>query len=273
VENGTLTIEAVAARLAGPPGNALFLHDALDNGVAGTTRIAAHATIRVELDLPPYVTLVNDPTRRTIVVNRGIPSTMNTPALDGGSLAAFMYDLRNNDLKEQALGAIRGHAKGTVEPTATQLEALAFFEQQDSRFFSSSALRANATGGVRAEVPAGSTESERRGRVFFLELGIGGTKQGICGQCHGGTNLNEITPLGAAGGLFAVGSKFASALVSETNANNDPRYTFRVDNGAGDVRLVQSPDPGIMLTERKNSRHLNNFVGSTIHPATLVNVF
>ena len=274
LETGTVTIAAVAARLAGPPGDALFLHDALDNGVAGTTRISAHATIRVELDLPPYVTLVNDPTRRTIVVNRGIPTTINTPALDGGPLAAFMYDLRNNDLKEQALGAIRGHAKSTVEPTAKELEALALFEEQDSRFFSSAALRANAAGGARPELPAGSTESERRGRLFFLETGVGGTAQGICGQCHGGANLNQITLLGTAGGSgLALGSKFANVLVSEANLNDDPRYIFRVDNGAGDVRQVISPDPGIMLTERKNSRHLNNFVASNTHPATLVGMF
>jgi cytochrome c peroxidase len=274
-ETGTVTIEAVAARLAGPPGDALFLHDALDNGLAGTSRLAAHATIRVELDLPPYVTLVNDPTRRTIVVNRGIPSTINTPALDGGSFAAFMYDLRNNDLKEQALGAIRGHAKSTAEPTAKELEALAFFEEQDSRFFSSAALRANAAGGARPELPAGSTDSERRGRLFFLETGVAGTTQGMCGQCHGGANLNQITLLGNAAGAtgLAIGSKFANVLVSETNANNDPMYIFRVDNGSGDVRQVISPDPGIMLTERKNSRHLSNFVASNVHPATLVGMF
>jgi cytochrome c peroxidase len=276
-ETGTLTIDEVAARLTGPPGNALFLHDALDNGIAGTTRIAAHATIRVEIDLPPYVTLVNDPARRTIIVNRGIPSTINAPALDGGPLAAFMYDLRNNDLKEQALGAIRGHAKGTTEPTAKELEALAFFEQQDGRFFSSAALRANAAGGARSALPAGTTDSERRGRLFFLEDGIQGTTQGMCGQCHGGPNLNQITPLGAGPGLaaggLALGSKFANTLVSETNVNNDPRYIFRVDNGAGDVRQVISPDPGIMLTERRNSRHLSNFVGSDIHPALLVGMF
>jgi len=276
-ETGTLTIEAVAARLAGPPGDALFLHDALDNGVAGTTRIAANATIRVELDLPPYVTLVNDPARRTIVVNRGIPSTMNTPVLDGGPLAALMYDLRNNDLKEQALGAIHGHAKSTIEPTAKELEALAFFEQQDSRFFSSAALRAYASGGARPQLPAGTTESERRGRLFFLENGVGGTKQGMCGQCHSGPNLDEISPLAAGNGLaaggLALGSKFANTLVSETDANNDPRYIFRVDNGAGDVRQVISPDPGIMLTQRKNSRHLSNFVDPNIHPALLVGMF
>lgn len=271
-ETGTLTIEAVAAQLAGPPGNALFLHDALDNGVAGTTRIAAHATIRVELDLPPYVTLVNDPARRTIIVNRGIPSTINTPALDGGSLAAFMYDLRNNDLKEQALGAIHGHAKSTIEPTAKELEALAYFEQQDARFFSSAALRANAAGGARPGLPPANTESERRGRLFFLETAVPGTTQGMCGQCHGGANLNEITPLAAGAGL-ALGSKFANVLVSETNTNKDPTYIFRVDNGAGDVRQVLTPDPGIMLTERKNSRHLSNFVTSNTHPALLVGMF
>ena len=37
-----------------------------DDGVNGLTRIAKDATIRVELELPPYVTLKDDPARRTI---------------------------------------------------------------------------------------------------------------------------------------------------------------------------------------------------------------
>jgi cytochrome c peroxidase len=97
----------------------------------------------------------------------------------------------------------------------------------------------------------------------------------MCGQCHGGANLNQVTLLGAAGGNsgLAVASKFANVLVSETNSNNDPMYIFRVDNGAGDVRQVISPDTGIMLTQRKNSRHLNNYLGPNVHPATLVGMF
>lgn len=272
-ETGTLTLDAVAARLAAAPGDALFLHDGLDGGTAGTTRLAAHATIRVEITLPSYVTLADDPTRRTIVVNRGVPSTLNAPALDGVGLAAFMHDLRNNDLQEQALDAVHGHAKGVVEPTRAQLDAIAAFERTDDRFFSSAALRAHGRGGPQVALPAGTTDAERRGRLFFLDVAVAGTKQGMCGQCHTGANLNEVSALGNREGAGPVGAKFGSVLVAEANANLDPVLNFRVANGAGDVRLVSLADPGIMLTDRARSRHLSTFVPATTHPVLLAGLF
>jgi hypothetical protein len=48
----------------------------------GATRMLANATIRMQIPLAPNITLVSDPTARSVVVNRGIPSTLNTPALD-----------------------------------------------------------------------------------------------------------------------------------------------------------------------------------------------
>jgi hypothetical protein len=144
--SGTITLEDVTRRLAAKPNDELFLHDAFDDGVTGTSRIAAHATIRVELQLPSYVTLADDPAQRTIVMNRGVPSTLNAPALDGKGLIALMLDLRDPNLQRQALGAIRGHAQSTVEPTQKQLDDIAAFQQTDERFFSSAALRAAASG-------------------------------------------------------------------------------------------------------------------------------
>jgi hypothetical protein len=277
-ETGTITLEAIAARLLTSPSEPLFRHDGLDGGVNGTTRIVREGTIRVELTLPPSVTLVDDPTRRTIVFNRGVPSTVNSPSLDGGSFAALMFDLRNDNLQDQARDAIAGHSKGTVPATTEQLNAIAAFEQQGARSFSSAALRANARGGARVELPQGTTESERNGRLFFLESGVDGTKQGMCGECHGGPNLNEVTALGkreSAGAPFPlpIGARFASALVSERNLPNNPLFRFRVDNGAGDVRLVISPDPGIMLTQRQSSRHLAFHLPADAHPAVTLNLF
>jgi len=275
-ETGTITIEAVAERLARDPADALFRHDGLDGGDAGVSRIAANATVRVELQLPPFVTLANDPARRTIVVNRGVPSTINTPALDGGVRAALMYDLRHNDLQAQALDAVRGHAKSTVTPTAAQLDAIAAFEKGNDRFFSSAAIRTHARGGPQPELPAGNTESERRGRLFFLDKAVAGTKQGMCGECHAGANLNEVSELGAresgSAGLLP-GAKFGSTLVAETNRNHDPLYTFRVDDGAGDVRLVSLPDPGILLTDRRSASHLAAFQQAGLHPAVNAGFF
>jgi cytochrome c peroxidase len=198
---------------------------------------------------------------------------MNTPALDGGARAALMYDLRARDLQAQALDAIHGHAKSTAEPTREQLDAIALFERTNDRFFSSAAIRTHARGGPQPELPAGTTESERRGRLFFLDKAVAGTKQGMCGQCHSGPNLNEVSELGTQEIGFTAGSKFATALVAETNTNHDPVYTFRVDDGAGDVRLVRLPDPGIMLTDRQSSPHLAAFQPLGTHPALNAGLF
>jgi cytochrome c peroxidase len=273
--NGTITVEAVAERLAEGEEDPLFLHDGLDDGIAGTGRIAAHATIRIELELPPNVTLASDPTRRTIVVNRGVPTTMNAPALDGGPLAAFMYDLRDADLQAQALGAIRGHALNTIEPTQEQLDAIAVFQQTDGRFFSSSALQAFANGGPPPELPEGRTSSEKRGRLFFIDTpSAPGQKQGACAFCHSGPMLNAANQFAFPDFRSPEGVKVNTALVSEANTLGNPTYTFLVDNGSGDVRTVTTPDPGVLLTVPRTP-HLNAFLPPpfAIHPANFTGFF
>ena len=134
--DGTIDPQEVAERLA-DPSDPLFVHDGLDDFVSGTSRIAAHATILIERELPPGVVLVDDPSATSVVLARGVPTTVNTPALD----AALMYDLRDLNLRDQASGAIDRHAQAAIPPTADQLEAIAAFQQTDSRFFSSKALK------------------------------------------------------------------------------------------------------------------------------------
>ncbi|NNF67045.1 MAG: hypothetical protein HKM98_06010, partial [Gammaproteobacteria bacterium] len=95
---GTLSPEDVQALI--PLGGPLFQHDALDGGVDGTTRVEEHATIRVEIPLPPHITIAGDPDATSVVFNRGIPSTLDTPALD----PHLMYDGRALTLQDQALG-------------------------------------------------------------------------------------------------------------------------------------------------------------------------
>ena len=63
-KTGTFSPEEALARLAEDPNDPLFLHDGLDDGVVGTTRITEHATVRIEIPLPPDVILADDPTRR-----------------------------------------------------------------------------------------------------------------------------------------------------------------------------------------------------------------
>ena len=275
VGNGTITVDAVAQRLAEDPGDPLFLHDGLDDGVVGTSRIATHATIRVELQLPPNVTLLDDPLRRTIVVNRGVPTTMNAPALDAGPLAALMLDLRNVDLQEQALGAIHGHAQNTIEPTAQQLDAIAAFQQTDLRFFSSNELRAFAHGGPPPELPEGRTPSQKRGRLFFIDTpSAPGQKQGACAFCHSGPMLNAANQFAFPDFFTPPGAKVNTALVAEANRPGNPEFTFRVDNGFGNIRIVTTPDPGVMLTNPRTP-HLNAFLPPpfVIHPAFFAGFF
>jgi hypothetical protein len=273
-ETGTITLEDIARRHAANPDDELFRHDALDDEGSGTSRILGHGTIRVELALPPYVTLVDDPGQRTIVVHRGVPTTLNSPALDGRGIVALMLDLREPDLQSQALGAVRGHAQSAVEPTPQQLDNLVAFQQTDERFFSSAALRAFARGGPTPQLPEGSTESERRGRTFFIDAApTPASKEGACGMCHSGPMLNEVNEFGARATGVPVGAKVGSVLVAETNRLRNPTFAFRV-TGPGGTRLVVLPDPGIMLTLPDATPQMRMFVlPFDLHPQELAGFF
>jgi hypothetical protein len=245
-KNGTFSPEDARERLAADPNDPLFLHDGLDDGLSGTTRITEHATVRIEIPLPPGVILLDDPNRTSVILNRGTPTTMNTPALD----RLLMYDTREPNLQQQAFNAIHGHAQNTREPTALELDLIKEFQQSDARFFSSEALQAFANGGPPPQLPDGTTESEKRGRAMFdfdAERGIDpDTKKGICGICHSGPMLNQFAPGNPVGG--PPGGRRGNIAVSERNLNGDPVYTFRVTNADGSVVIVRSPDPGVMLT-------------------------
>ena len=52
---GTLSPADVRTLLLKSPSDPLFLHDGLDDGASGTSRIAEHATIRVVRPLPPNI--------------------------------------------------------------------------------------------------------------------------------------------------------------------------------------------------------------------------
>ena len=240
---GTFSPEDVQARLAADPTDPLFLHDGLDDGVAGTSRISEHATVRIEIALPQGVSLAGDPAARSVIFNRGTPSTMNTPALD----RFLMYDTREPNLQQQARNAIHGHAQNTVEPTALALDLIKEFQQTDARFFSSDALRDFANGGPPPQLPPGTTPSERRGRAMFDNVPFDGvTARGTCNQCHSGPMLNQFAPNNQVGS--PPGGRRANILVSERNLIGNPVYSFVVTNADGTVAaVVNSPDPGVML--------------------------
>ena len=258
---GTLSPHDVLERSKNDP---LFRHDGLDDGVFGTTRIEQHATIRVVRTLPPNVKIAGDPAATSVVLFRGIPTTVNTPALD----PALMYDLRARNLSDQALGAIRDHAQSTVEPSEAQLAMIAEFQRSDKRFFSSDELQEFARGGPPPVLPPGTTKSEQRGRIMFIETEFTpGSTNGICALCHAGPMLNQTSPFNSGA---PPGARIANIGVSERNLLNLPVYTFLIDNGAGDVRAVTMPDPGIPLT---NPRPPGVPPPSVRHPAFFAGMF
>lgn len=241
---GTFSPEEALARLIEDPSDALFVHDGLDDGVTGTTRITQHATVRIEIPLPPDVILADDPARRSVILNRGTPTTLNTPALD----PMLMYDTREPNLQRQAFNAIHGHAQNTREPTALELDLIKGFQQTDPRFFSSEALRVFASVGPPPPLPLGTTESERRGRAMFDNVPFDGvTTRGICNTCHSGPMLNRF----ASGNPFGLppGGRRASILVSERNLMGNPVYTFQVTEPDGGIVAITTPDPGAMLND------------------------
>src|SRR5205823_2269644 len=136
----------------------------------------------------PNVELADDPSARTVVLRRGIPTTINTPALD----PALMLDGRQPNLESQAAGAIHDHAQGVA--SFGELHAIAEFEKTNA-FFSSPALRRFALEkGSAPDLPAAHTESEERGRRFFENRPpdpTEGFKPGLCAHCHSGPLLNQ----------------------------------------------------------------------------------
>ena len=249
---GTLTPLDVQLTLAIDPQSPLFLHDGSDDFQGnGVSRILADATILVKIPLPSNVTLASDPSATEVVVRRGIPTTLNTPALD----PVLMVDGRAANLPLQALGAVHDHTQNTIEPTANQLELLASFQKTKS-FFSSNALRKYFEDDKLPKLPKGETASQKRGRLFFEDAPVGpqinaqSSRKGLCAICHSGPLLNEsngFNPLPVPPFFVPKGTRFQSVLVSELNTANNPVYDFVIQQPDGSTTNISSPDPGISL--------------------------
>jgi len=243
---GTLSLADVQRIIAkAKPDDALLIHDALDADGVGTTRVQTHATIRLSIPLPPWLSLADDPGATHVNVFRGIPSTRNTPALD----RFLLHDGRAPTLQEQALGAIHDHYQNSVEPTAAQLDAIAEFQRTDAHFFSSDELEEFAAGGPPPELPPGVTAAEKRGRMFFVEAPFAPpSKNGICALCHSGPMLDRVNQDHSnVPGSPPPGVRFIDTGVTLVNAPNNPIRTWIIDDGINPVVTVDSPDIGLLL--------------------------
>jgi hypothetical protein len=273
-DDGTIDPDEVTGRLAEDALDPLFRHDGLDDFFSGTTRIATHATILIERELPPGVVLADNPSATSVVLARGVPSTVNTPALD----PALMYDMRNPDLQDQASGAIDRHAMATLAPSPQQLDAIADFQRTDNRFFSSKALRSFAAGGPPPSLPLGHTAEEKRGREFFVDAPWNPpSKKGACALCHSGSLLNTANQFTTDATGAPPGWRAFDILVSSRNLIANPVRTFAVTDVCNTTLEVRSPDPGIMMTGVYNIPMLAQFLppqeSCILHPAFFANMF
>jgi cytochrome c peroxidase len=260
-ETGTVSPEDARERFRADRHDALFVHDGSDDedgdGIGDErhfTRIRRDATILMRITLHPNVTVKDAPLQRIVTVRRGIPTTLNTPALD----PVLMLDGRQPTLEDQALGAIRDHAQSHEVVKRKALERIADF-QLTGRFFSSRALELFARGGPAPGLPEGHTASEKRGRTFFEDRPPEppNFKLGLCSSCHSGPLLNQTNQFLPV--AVPPGTRFQTILVSEFNDAGNPPITFVFHNQANDFGdtnqdgtkdgkiEVTSPDPGRAL--------------------------
>lgn len=249
--SGTISPEDVQEVFFQDPDHPLFLLDGSDDFQGnGATRILEHATILVRRRLPAAVHLADDPTATSIIVRRGVPTTLDTPALD----PVLMLDGRAPDLAAQARGAIFGHAQATIPPTPEEVELLTEYEKS-RKFFSSDALEDYAQGGPAPALPPGKTPAQKRGRKWFEDTPVGPAvrpdtpRNGLCATCHSGPLLNRTNGLLTLPfpGAPAAGERFQSSLVAELNTIGNPVLDFVVLNPDGTESTVSTPDPGRAL--------------------------
>jgi cytochrome c peroxidase len=255
-ETGTVSPADASARFRENPRDPLFVHDGSDDedgdGVGDglhATRMLDSATVLVRIPLHENVSLKNDPDARFVTVRRGIPTTINTPALD----PVLMLDGRQPSLEQQASGAITDHAQGARPVQAQELQLIAEFQKQSPRFFSSLRLNVFAHGGPAPALPRGRTDSEKRGRLFFEDVPPDFSvtppnfKPGACAACHSGPLLNQTNQFLPV--PVPPGTRFQTVLVSELNEGGNPPidFVFQNQNVPGGAIELSSPDPGHAL--------------------------
>ncbi len=242
-ETGTVSPADAQERFLADPDDPLFRADGSDDGKGhGVTRMLNDATVLIRIPLPDNVSLAGDPTARSVVVRRGMSTTLNTPALD----PVLMVDGRQPDLIAQARGAIADHALPTREPTLKELKQIAAF-QFTPRFFSSFPLLKFANTGIKPRLPEGRTAAEQRGRRFFVDAPPeGDLKTGLCAACHSGPMLNETNEFIPAPPRKR-GGRFQSVGISEFNDAGNSVIDFVFKNPDGSSTFVSSPDPGRAL--------------------------
>lgn len=229
-DTGTMNPAQIQKLYAHHPNDPLFRPIDSDDGLGSSyTRLLQTATVRIPIPLPSNVRLVDDPTSRVVVLNRGTPTVMNI-----GLDPVLMVDGREPDLETQAVAAVHTHYQNQREPTAGEASAIAAFQRT---LFNRPALRRFAKFGTPPTLPAGKTASEKRGRTFFDPT----SPRGLCAACHSGPMLNETS---ASNPFQPVGQRFSSNFSAEFNHAGFPVHTYEFTIDGGEVITMVTSDPG-----------------------------
>ncbi len=297
LDNFDLSPQDVQDAFADDPTSPLFRSIDSDDGASNNYSILLRdATVRIPFTLPPNMTVdelnspnvtVNSDGTITVVVRRSTPTIENILFED-----QIMWDGRlGDDLPIVTTEAVETHNEPGRLPTSSEESDIAFFQEQ---FFSNGPLRAFAKGGPPPKLPKGRSDSERRGRTFFVESGpvIDADNRGLCATCHAGPLLNTTGP----GNPVALpGERLTNNFVSETNmlfGNQYPELTYRatltydvlmpeglpfipIPPGtpvipAGTEITLQSSDPGRLL---ETGDPCEIAAACILNPGTTVSIF
>jgi cytochrome c peroxidase len=219
-----LSPEAVRAIHDRDPRDPLFRPiDSDDGGGRDYTNLLEHALVRVVVPLADNVWLVSDPTRRTIVVSRAVPSVVNVALT-----APYQQDGRAQTLQEQARGAVLNHFEPAREPNPRELAALARFESEvlEPQRLMEAPDVPNADSPPRGFSMPVSSPAALQGRDVFRRS---------CERCHGGETAS------IAG---SHSRPFSDVSVSEANRLQLPLLRLAFRGSDGSVTIVETPDPG-----------------------------
>lgn len=187
------------------PLDGLFVSIDSDRGVgADFEDTLFRGLVRVHITLHPSVHVIDcGPAnecevlpngQHRIVVLRSSPTSLNTFLEESsapGRTAGLMWDMRRQELADQAGGAFDDHFERTLTPTAQQLADIAAFERQT---YTDLVSFNYAVTGADPGMPECHTASECRGMEFFEPQHITATDmahRGLCAQCHSGPLFNH----------------------------------------------------------------------------------
>jgi len=221
----TVSPELVRERFKLDPGHPLFRAIDSDDGQGRDyTTLLHHAVFRVTVPLAPNVSVVGDPTARSITVWRGVPGLSNLALT-----APYLQDGRAATLQDQALGAIDAHMQPGRAVLPGELDAIAAFE---SELFYPLRIRSllDDQDPLPKEpgfsVPFATTAARKGKEIFDFK----------CRTCHDGETGNvpaspDIKP-------------FASVFVSERNLPGFPMLSLSFRQPDGTEMIALTPDPG-----------------------------